>query len=191
MGKYVQQLNYDNMIHLLLHLISIINHSLKEISKNSMLPLNVDLKELYPLIMEKETWDEAQQTLKEMFKDLSALRKDHSSDQTHSILVDTIKDMIENRYPDPDLSLPYIASKLGMSTTHISKIFREREQTPINEYINDIRLHHARLLLENFGLTVNEIMARVGFGNQSYFFKLFKKKYGATPKEYRTKKNVM
>lgn len=191
LDRYVHKLNYDNMIYMLLHLISILNHSIKEISKNSMLPVNVDLKAYYQRIMEKETWEEAQQTLKDMFNDISALRKDHSSDKTNSILADTIKDIIEDHYSDPNLSLQFIASTLKMSTTHISKIFRERELTPVNEYINDIRLHHARLLLETSELTVNEIMERVGFGNQSYFFKLFKKKYGTTPKEYRTKKIVM
>lgn len=188
---YVGRLSYDNIVYMLLHLISIVNHSLKEISQNSLVPIHIDLKSYYHLIIEKETWKEAQQTLQDLFNDIMEQRKENSAGQANSILVDTMKDIIDDRYSDPNLSLQSIASILKMSTAHISKMFRDREQVPINEYITDVRLNHARLLLESSDYTVNEIMERIGFSNQSYFFRLFKKKYGTTPKEYRTKKSVI
>lgn len=188
--EYIRQLNGDYMMHTLLHLISIVNQSLREINQNSLQPVSVDLKAYYHLMIEKETWDEAKETLRDLFNHILAGR-DHSAGQTNTILVDTIKDIIDDRSADPNLSLQMIASMLKMSTAHISKLFREKEHMPISEYVTEVRLNRARLLLETSDYTVNEIMDRVGFSNQSYFFRLFKKKFGTTPKEYRTKKMVV
>ncbi|MNC09728.1 Arabinose operon regulatory protein [compost metagenome] len=53
--------------------------------------------------------------------------------------------------------------------------------------INETRLAQARLYLEQQQMTVAEIMEKVGFSNESYFYRLFKRRYGTTPKEYRLK----
>ncbi|MDG0810747.1 helix-turn-helix transcriptional regulator [Cohnella rhizosphaerae] len=58
------------------------------------------------------------------------------------------------------------------------------------DYINEVRLQNAVLLLETNNWQVNEISEKVGFSSQSYFFKLFKKRFGTTPKDYRIKKSM-
>lgn len=52
------------------------------------------------------------------------------------------------------------------------------------EYLNEVRLERAKELLDNSELKLKEIIDEVGFGSYPYFFSLFKKKYGMTPKEY-------
>ena len=48
------------------------------------------------------------------------------------------------------------------------------------------------MMLKHTSLTVNEIARRVGFENDNYFYRVFKKKYGETPTEYRNKyKNTL
>lgn len=189
--QYIGHLHHNNFVYMLLHIISIINYAIRDINQNGLLAIDIDLKSYYHLVMEQETWEEVQTTLTTLFTMIASSRKDNATGHTNAILVDTIKDMIDDRYSDSNLSLQMIASILKMSTAHISKLFREKENKPISEYITDVRLNNARVLLETSDYTVNDIMERVGFNNQSYFFRLFKKKYGVTPKELRTKKVII
>ncbi len=57
-------------------------------------------------------------------------------------------------------------------------------QVSIPEHINEIRMQKTVEWLESSKLSVNEIMLKVGIENESYFYKLFKKKFGITPREY-------
>mgnify|MGYP000317367284 CR=1 FL=1 len=54
-------------------------------------------------------------------------------------------------------------------------------------YLNDHRLNLAAELLRITDATVLDIAGRVGFDNLSYFNRLFKRRYGMTPREYRSK----
>jgi AraC-like DNA-binding protein len=74
-----------------------------------------------------------------------------------------------------------------LSSAHISKLFKQKNGVGIPEYITEVRLQHTLSLLKRQEHSVNQIMEMVGFTNQSYFFRLFKKKFGTTPKEYRLK----
>ncbi|MFC0186535.1 helix-turn-helix transcriptional regulator [Pseudarcicella hirudinis] len=53
------------------------------------------------------------------------------------------------------------------------------------ESLNDIRLGHASRLLIDTTLTIAEISFKCGYNNLSYFNRIFKKKHGCTPKEFR------
>jgi AraC-like DNA-binding protein len=77
-----------------------------------------------------------------------------------------------------------------MRHVYLGQLFKEYESMTIVDSINDRRLERAKLYLEQHDWNVNEIMVRVGFGNESYFYRLFKRKYGTTPKEYRIKKGI-
>lgn len=56
-----------------------------------------------------------------------------------------------------------------------------------NEYIRHRRLLKAAELLDDDTMTVTEIAFATGFGNHSSFGKAFRKTYGCTPTEFRTK----
>ncbi|NGP44900.1 helix-turn-helix transcriptional regulator [Bacillaceae bacterium SIJ1] len=96
--------------------------------------------------------------------------------------------MIENNYKDMNLNLNAIAADIGVSSAYLSKVFRSHEFMSVGDYIKEYRLLNAAKMLEENKYTVNKIMGMTGFGNQSYFYKLFKQKYGVTPKEYQQSK---
>ena len=98
--------------------------------------------------------------------------------------------MIVENCADADFSQQTIAQMLKMSSAYIGRVFKQGTGAAVTEYINDIRLSNALALLEADHININEIMERVGYRSQSYFFKLFKTKYGTTPKEYRLKKVI-
>ena len=111
--------------------------------------------------------------------------------QTNSIalpipnFVTSIKDYIDENF----LSLHNVQSvtqHFFYSREHISRCFKQYYNTPIYEYILEKKLlHFKHLLLKGEGI---EAAARIcGFSNMSSFVKLFRKKNGCTPSEYRQK----
>lgn len=86
-----------------------------------------------------------------------------------------------------DISLDDICSAFNYSKNHIINIFRaEYHMTPI-VYMNDLRLKKAMHLLEGTPKTANDIAVLCGFNCYSHFFKMFKKKTGMSPGQWRKK----
>lgn len=79
-----------------------------------------------------------------------------------------------------------LSSKYGFSAAYISKLFKNyRGMTP-TEYLTQLRLEKAKLLIQtNPSLLTKNIAALSGFSDPYYFSKIFKKHVGMTPKEYK------
>lgn len=89
---------------------------------------------------------------------------------------------------EDELSLALLAQLTGYSEYYLGKKFkRETEQTP-SEYIRNLRLQRAALLLRTTGEDVQDISARLQFCSQSYFADSFRKLFGISPTEYRQQK---
>lgn len=187
---YISKLNYQNITFSLQHLVVIINNVIREINSGNVNQISVDLQHFYNLMMEQETLEGTHLLFTDLLMEISEKRNHVQEDSRNYIIVDTIKQIIEENYADLNLNLQGIAAMMKLSTTHISKLFKSRESISVTDFITEVRLSHSLKLLENNRYTINEIVELVGFGNQSYFFKLFKKRFGTTPKEYRIKKVI-
>ena len=84
-----------------------------------------------------------------------------------------------------DISLETAADFAGVSSFYLSKLFKEEKGETFINYISDKRLEKSRQLLEQTELSIKEITAEVGYNDQNYFSRIFKSKYGLSPKEYR------
>ncbi|MFC4598772.1 helix-turn-helix domain-containing protein [Cohnella hongkongensis] len=184
----MRALDYDQILYTLLHLFSLIGKAVQEIGAHSAHPVAIDLKQVYQTVMEEETLDDMRLKLMEAFQDLVRAREDGRQSSRDYALVKTIKAYIQEHCRDANLSLQQIAADLKLPPSHVSRIFRSFESVSITSYITETRLNQAKRLLEMDVITVNEVLQAVGFWNQSYFFKLFKKKFGATPQEYRNRR---
>lgn len=74
------------------------------------------------------------------------------------------------------------------SSSHFMKYFKQYMGMPFVEYLNGYRLFQAGGMLLDTGEPVTEVAERCGFENLSYFNRLFKRRYGCTPGEYRRRK---
>lgn len=82
------------------------------------------------------------------------------------------------------ISLKDLSDKACMSTTSFYRYFkRELGMSPI-EYILNEKIKHAKKLLSNPNIHVNEVSYASGFEDCNYFIRLFKKYEGVTPKQY-------
>lgn len=187
--QYAASLNYTHFMHAVLHLTMTVTHAISEMNENRLRPVGIDLRHFYREVLEQETAEEIQglfRTLAAQIADQSNIGENHKV----KVLCHTIKEMIVENCADADFSQQTIAQMLKMSSAYIGRVFKQGTGAAVTEYINDIRLSNALALLEADHININEIMERVGYRSQSYFFKLFKTKYGTTPKEYRLKKVI-
>ena len=86
---------------------------------------------------------------------------------------------------EEELSLEQAAEIAGVSSFHLSKLFKEEKGETFINCISDKRLEKARQLLAETEFSIKEITAKVGYNDQNYFSRIFKSKYGLSPKEYR------
>ena len=86
---------------------------------------------------------------------------------------------------DEAFSMESLASDLGMTARGFYRKFKKISGKTPSEFIKDYRFEMAASLLKSTGLTVQEIMYKVGISNKSYFYREFVSKYGMKPREYR------
>ena len=67
----------------------------------------------------------------------------------------------------------------------MSLLFNREMGKSIREYINELRIRDAKVLLKTTNLTVTDIAFTVGFNSSNYFAELFKKKEGLSPLQYK------
>ena len=75
---------------------------------------------------------------------------------------------------------------MGLSSGYLCRIFKEETSVSINAYINSLRMTKAAELLKDNNSYIKEVAISVGFEDQLYFSRQFKRYYGVTPSEYRS-----
>jgi len=98
-------------------------------------------------------------------------------DQFLTIINQIIEDNIDNE----NFSVEDLAKKVGLSRSMLHRKLKKLAGKSASSYITEIRLNHAKNLLENDVATVSEIAYRVGFSDPSYFNKVFKKYFNISP----------
>ncbi|SET70248.1 AraC family transcriptional regulator [Paenibacillus sp. NFR01] len=181
--------SYENMYSAVLHLAVTLSNTLGEMNNHNVNPVSVNLQAINRRILEKETLDEIETVLLEVVREVAEQRRSGREDKNR-LLAETVKEIIDKHYADPDLNVQRIADMLKMSSVYLGQVFKSQEGITVVDQINASRLAYAREYLEQKDLTVTEIMEKVGFGNESYFYRLFKRRYGTTPKEYRLKSAI-
>lgn len=83
------------------------------------------------------------------------------------------------------LSVAAAARLAGMSEPQFMKTFKRVAGMTLVSYLNHVRLANGSRLLRETSLTIAEIASTVGFSDQSYFDKRFKRAFGQTPREFR------
>lgn len=82
-----------------------------------------------------------------------------------------------------DISLSECAELFNMSQSNIARLCKKYLNMSFTEYYNDVRIHKAKEMIEE-GNAIKDAAASVGYNNLNYFYRIFKKKFGVTPKEY-------
>ena len=88
---------------------------------------------------------------------------------------------------DNEISVEDVAANAGFSIDYFNRIFLTHTGFTVTAYMNYVRLKNATKLLRTTDKSVLEIALEIGYDSHEGFTKAFKKKYGVTPSEYRSK----
>lgn len=93
-------------------------------------------------------------------------------------------DFIKNNY-DKGIRIPDIANEVNMHRVSLYRLFKERLNISVEEYVQNYRMDKAIVTLLNSDLSITEIAASVGMFDYPHFCRQFKRYYGFTPSQYR------
>lgn len=95
-----------------------------------------------------------------------------------------VKQFINDNYMD-EIRLAQLADIAGMSPSAFSRFFKMHTGRNLSDYIIDIRLGFAARMLVDTSMSISEISFDCGFNNLSNFNRIFKRKKGCSPSEFR------
>jgi len=98
-------------------------------------------------------------------------------------LIKQAKIYLEEHYPEV-ISLDDIAQNLRVSPYHLSHVFSQESNFSLFSYLTSLRMGKAKSLLIKGNLNVSEVATAVGYNNESYFSKVFKRYFNNTPSHF-------
>lgn len=107
----------------------------------------------------------------------------------HAGLVQRAIRYLNANYRKP-ISLEDVAFHVGLSPSHFSRMFREGTGETYVSFLSELRVKAAKKLLEDLSIPLSEVGPMVGFEDQSYFTRIFKKRTGMAPGRYRKRKGL-
>lgn len=100
-------------------------------------------------------------------------------------LAASIQKYVLAHYADSNLGVETLAVEMGLSAGYLGRIFAQDIGVSLQEFIIQTRMHEAKRLLRETRETVAVIAGQCGFSDANYFSKVFRKRCGSSPKEFR------
>ncbi len=183
--NYIRELKADDRAYIksfYLSTLSAIN-TIRSTLMNQTENKSMNLTSLYPMIESCDNIMDLNDILKE------AARKAAESVNTYNnknmkLLLKSAVEYLESHYNEP-VTLNDVAEKLYVSTYYLSRMFKKELNKNFVDYLNEIRINHAKELLLDVRYKTYEVADAIGISDPHYFSKLFKKYVGITPTEYK------
>lgn len=94
-------------------------------------------------------------------------------------------DLIKKNYQNVDFLIGAISTHLSLNESYLTSVFRQVTGRTLHEYLIDYRIQKSREYLETTDFNVREVAEKVGYKNPLSFTRVFKRKIGMTPTEYK------
>ena len=142
-----------------------------------------------PSILQSNDFDKVYRGIRKTISDLCNViilnnQKESIDSKFENKIYEETLGFINENYDDKALCVTSIADEMDMSLVRLSKIFKKYHGSCISDYINHIRINHAKSLLSD-GDTIEAASFSSGFGSVRTFMRVFKNKEGITPGKYR------
>jgi len=154
-------------------------------------PMDNLMENLFYSLVEEQSTPQSifRRTLELLFEYLilhpaSLKQKSHRPDKSE-MMREQVLSYIGSCYPTATLT--ELAQRMGFSPQYLSEWIALHMGDCFKGLLQEKRLEAASHLLLTTDLSVSEIMAAVGYENSSYFHRIFRSRYGATPLTYRSK----
>lgn len=134
-------------------------------------------------ISKLQTKDQVDQAFLELFSEILRCADESARNRTGS-LVEELQALIEENCGDKNLSLNTLAARVEKSPAYIGRLFKEKTNRSVSEYILFVRMEKLRVLLNTTDQPVNILLDQVGLEKTNYFYTLFKKHFGVPLSAY-------
>lgn len=124
-------------------------------------------------------------TLKEKTRETFEFLLKHPRHLENDSIVNKACLYITQNISNTNLSVPEISQAVSVSVQHLSRLFRQKLNTTILEYINSCRIDLAKKTLAETNITVSQVAEISGYNNTVTLSRNFKRYVGLTPSEYR------
>lgn len=98
-----------------------------------------------------------------------------------------IRELVDQEFCSNLMSLEYVAMKVKKNTAYISRIFKNEFDCNFSDYVTHKRLEYSKELLADPALKVYEVAEKSGWAAVSNYIKVFRRYFGESPNEYRTR----
>lgn len=100
-----------------------------------------------------------------------------------------VKKYIDDHFSEQEISLEQISLEFSYNKKYLSTAFKKHFKIGLIDYLNQVRINHACMLIEENYSGVSDIAFLCGFRDAMYFSKVFKRITGLSPKEFIQQKN--
>ncbi|MBE7035761.1 MAG: response regulator [Ruminococcaceae bacterium] len=119
--------------------------------------------------------------LENLYNSHSAVQGSKSAEMTKRIIA-----YVNENYGDNNLNVQHIADSFNLSREYLSMLFKSENGSSLSEWIISYRIMKAAELLLETDMNVSAVANKVGYSDIRYFMRVFKKRMGRTPTQYRT-----
>lgn len=148
--------------------------------------MDKEIKELEYKPFNKESFQQFQLSFAKLCEIVQQRKKSHNKR-----VIDNILAYIEEHFYMKDMSLTVIANTFGYTEGYLSQFFKEQTGVCFSNYLTEVRMKQACQLINETGLTMNEIAERVGYNSAQVFRRAFKRVKGISPSELRKKQQLL
>jgi AraC-like DNA-binding protein len=182
----ISSLSYENIIISLMALVTEVNMIMNEINMAKNNPLTINFNDMYKKVIEVDYIDQIFKDLSEYISSIlsDTYQKKEKENDKEKLFVQAVHEFVLKNYSDVNLTSQSIADYMNMSGRYVMKKFKQCTGISINEYILDVRMKQAVYLLKHSDMPVNKVAENIGIENENYFYRLFKKVYGCTPRNF-------
>lgn len=117
---------------------------------------------------------------------ITEFKRQYEMEQEDARFLEQVNLIISENITAPDFDIDMIALKLGMSRSAFFKKLKSLTTQSPSDFVKDYKLRHAVEMLKNSDLSISDIAYQSGFSDVGYFGKCFHKKYGMSPRSFRT-----
>ncbi len=139
--------------------------------------------ELYSQVNSLSTWDKVEEFFSTLVQSCLEIAQEHQTPWNKRIMAKAMEYILKNFHAE--ISVGMVAEHVNLSQSYFCKLFREEYKESFTDFLIKLRIKKSMEYLKQGIYTVSEISRIVGFNDEKYFHRAFKKATGITPGNYK------
>lgn len=183
---FVYRNKKEEMLHLFLWLINVICSFLKELGVEEVTIAQSKQDMLTEIFSSKHHAERIEMIKQRMFAAMEIAEIIQGEQSSPHAVIWQAKEFTDKNFMKPNFNIAYLAEQMHLSAPYLSTLFHNEFGVNLSGYITSLRMDYAKKLLQSSN-SISEIAKKIGYSDQHYFAKTFKKQTGYTPTEYRNR----